>query len=164
MNNPIIVADASPLIGLAKLNQLELLSTLFSVLHVPEAVYFEVVSDQSRTDARLLQPFLDTYAQLHADIESTFTKEISPILDAGEIQALALAQDLGCGVIMDELRGRKVAQRYEIKTVGVLGVLMQGKVQGLIPEVLPFIEQLQAENYRLSARLVDSVLERMGEK
>jgi len=160
----IIVADASPLIGLAKLKQLDLLKALFSVLHVPEAVYFEVINDQSRPDARLLKPFLDTHAKLHADIESTFTIEISPVLDIGEIQALALAQDLGCGVMMDELRGRKVAQRYEIKTVGVLGILMQGKVQGLIPEILPLIEQLQADNYRLSARLVDSVLERMGEK
>ena len=161
---PIIAADASPLIGLAKLDQLGLLSELFSVLHVPEAVYLEVVNDQSRKDARSLKPFLDIHANFHIEIENTFTQEIRPILDAGEIQALALAQDLGCGVMMDELRGRKVAQRYEIKTVGVLGVLMQGKVQGLIPEVSSLIEQLQVENYRLSASLVDSVLERMGEK
>lgn len=126
-------------------------------------VEFEVVNDQSRTDARLLKPFLDSHATLHPDIESILTREIAPILDTGEIQALALAQQLGCGVMIDELRGRKVAQRYEIKTIGVLGVLMQGKLQGLIPEVLPLIEQLQIENYRLSPRLVASVLERMGE-
>ena len=66
--------------------------------------------------------------------------------------------------MLDELRGRKVAQHYEIQTVGILGVLMQGKLQGLLPDVAPLIEQLQVENYRLSVALVDSVLERMGEK
>ena len=40
MSTSIIVADASPLIGLAKLDQLALLGELFSVLHVPEAVYW----------------------------------------------------------------------------------------------------------------------------
>ena len=97
------------------------------------------------------------------DMENSFTQEISLILDAGEIQALALAKELDCGVLMDELRGRKVAQRYEIKTVGILGLLMQSKRQGLVKEVAPLIEELQAQNYRLSASLIKSVLERVEE-
>ena len=163
MTAPIIVADASPLIALAKLDQLSLLNALFSVLHVPEMVVSEVTADQSRADARVLQGFLAEYAEVHADTDDVFTQEIGRILDAGEVQALALAQSLGCGVMMDELRGRKVAQRYNIRVVGILGILMQGKQQGLIPKVGPLIECLQSENYRLSAALVASVLERTGE-
>lgn len=163
MTASIIVADASPLIALAKLDRLELLDHLFSVLHVPEMIVYEVTADQSRVDARLLRVFLSEHAEIHPDTDNDFTREIGRILDAGEIQALALAQSLGCGVMMDELRGRKVAQHYQIKTVGVLGVLMQGKQLGLIAEVRPLIEQLQVENYRLSGALVAAVLEQMGE-
>ena len=163
MTATIIVADASPLIALAKLDRLELLNSLFSTLYLPVTVHFEVTSDQARPDARLLKLFLDEHSVPHMDMENSFTQEISRILDAGEIQALALAKELNCGVLMDELRGRKVAQRYEIKTVGILGLLMQSKRQGLVNEVAPLIEELQAQNYRLSANLIKSVLEHVGE-
>ncbi len=163
MTKPIIVADASPLIALAKLEKLELLHELFSDLHVPETVLLEVTVAQSRTDARLLKSYIAANFTVHSTLENPFTQEIGRILDDGEIQALALARQLDCGVLIDELRGRKVAQRYDIKTVGVLGLLMQSKQQGLVSHITPLITQLQAENYRLSSRLIESVLERMGE-
>ena len=50
---------------------------------------------------------------------------------------------------MDKLRCRKVAQRYDIQMVGILGLLMQGKRKGLINEVSPLIEELQAQNLSL---------------
>ena len=159
----IIIADASPLIALAKLNRLDLLTALFSTLHVPDTVYSEVTIDQSRSDARVLKSFLAKHFTSHGDIECSFTKEISNILDAGEIQALALSRDLECGVLMDEMRGRKVAQHYDIQTVGILGLLMQAKRQELISEVFSLIEALQAQNYRLSSSLIKSVLELVGE-
>ena len=163
MKQSIIVADASPLIALAKLDRLDLLNSIFLSVHVPETVIIEVTVDQSRLDARLLREFLAEHSTSHVDVEDSFTQEISQILDAGEVQALALSRKLSCGVLMDELRGRKVAQRYDIKTVGVLGLLVQGKRQGLISEVLPLIEGLQRQNYRLSSSLVKSVLKLAGE-
>ena len=163
MSTSIIVADASPLIALAKLDRLDLLNALFSTLHVPDTVYTEVTVDQSRSDARLLKVFLAEYSTSHVEIENSFTQEISQVLDAGEIQALALSRELNCGVLMEELRGRKVAQRYDIQTVGILGLLMQGKRMGLINEVSPLIEELQAQNYRLSSSLIRSVLQLVGE-
>lgn len=163
MTASIIVADASPLIALAKLDKLALLNALFSTFHVPVTVYFEVTVDQTRPDARRLKPFLDEHSSPHSDIENSFTQSISKILDAGEIQALGLAKKLNCGVLMDEARGRKIAQRYDIKTVGILGLLIESKKQGLITEVAPLIEHLQAQDYRLSTSLINSVLERAGE-
>jgi len=44
-----------------------------------------------------------------------------------------------------------------------LGLLMQGKRKGLISEVSPLIEELQAQNYRLSSSLIRSVLQLVGE-
>lgn len=164
MTKLVIVADASPLIALAKLEKLALLHELFSDLHVPEAVLLEVTVAQSRTDARLLKSYIAEHFTVHPTLDNPFTQEIRRILDDGEIQALALARQLGCGVLIDELRGRKVAHRYDIKTLGVLGLLMQGKQQGLVSEIAPLIAKLQAENYRLSTRLIESVLERMGEE
>lgn len=41
----IVVADATPLIGLAKVGELELLKMLFGTIRVPGSVYDEVVTD-----------------------------------------------------------------------------------------------------------------------
>lgn len=163
MSSPIIVGDAGSLIALAKLDQLSLLSTLFSEIHVPDTVCLEVTVDAHRPDVHLLNSFLNNSVQRHADCENAFVHALDSLLDAGEIQALALAKQLQCGVLMDELRGRKVAGYHHISVVGVLGVFMQAKQQGAIPQVKPLIEQLERTNYRLSHALVKAVLERMGE-
>ncbi len=41
----IIVADATPLIGLGRINQLDLLLKLFNQIIIPQAVYDEVVTN-----------------------------------------------------------------------------------------------------------------------
>lgn len=158
MKRPIIVADAGPLIALAKLEQLELLQQIFSAIHVPETVYLEVTHQQARDDAQLLTAFIQTSAELHPVLSSDFVDELSLSLDDGEIQALALAKDLECGVLMDEARGRKIAGYYDISVVGVLGVLLQAKKLGLVESVSPLISTLQKANYRLSPALVEKVL------
>lgn len=163
MKRVIIVADASPLIALAKLNQLSLLNTLFTEVHVPETVLLEVSADHTRNDARLLVEFLNKHAHKHTDENNDFCQRLRRSLDEGEIQALSLARQLSCGVLMDELRGRKVATHYQIPVVGVLGVLIQAKQQGLIDAAAPLIDKLQQENYRLSPALIETVLKRLGE-
>lgn len=39
----IIMADSTCLIGLARINKLEILKSLFGEIHIPEAVYREIV-------------------------------------------------------------------------------------------------------------------------
>lgn len=53
----IIVADTSPLIALAKLQQLTLLNSEFSSVHVPLTVLSEATRDMQRPDARLIRDF-----------------------------------------------------------------------------------------------------------
>jgi len=163
MKANIIVADASPLIALAKLNQMDLVLQLFSAIHLPKTVYLEVTQNQFRSDAQVLKSFLDENAEIHSDLDNPFVLQTSRMLDAGETQALALAKELGCGVLMDEMRGRKVAMSHGISVIGLLGMLIQAKKQGAINSVAPLIQQLQVFDYRLSDALIHEVLKRVGE-
>lgn len=79
------------------------------------------------------------------------------------MQALVLAEALGCGVLMDEKRGRRVARYQGVPVVGVLSVLLRAKHEGHIHELTPMISRLQGSGYRLSDQLVDVVLELAGE-
>jgi predicted nucleic acid-binding protein len=120
---PIIVADTGPLIALAKLQQLDLLAKLFEKIHLPQTVYQEATRDLEREDARLIAAFVG-YCQLCPDIHNTFADNLLALLDKGETQALTLARELNCGVLIDERRGRQVAKHYQIPVVGTLGMLL----------------------------------------
>jgi predicted nucleic acid-binding protein len=79
-------------------------------------------------------------------------------LDAGEAQALSLANALGCGVLMDERRGRQAATRQGMQLFGVLGVLLQAKRIGEIEHIAPVLELIQSNGYRISKALIDETL------
>ena len=165
----IIVSDASPLIALAKLDLLELLFVSFAEVHLPQAVYAEATHDRYRQDSKLIHHFINSYNQqnqaiiVHKDQDNKALVEYRNILDEGESQALALADDLGCGLLIDERLGRKIARLHDIPVVGVMGVLLHAKSKGEIQAIRPLIEQLLENNYRLSERVIELVLQRAGE-
>lgn len=160
---PVIVADTSPLIALAKLRQLHLLNGEFSGMHVPLVVLNEAIRDLQRSDARLIRDFAAQNVIVHDDTDNEFCRKLRQILDEGEVQALNLARQLHCGVLMDELMGRRVALSYQIPVVGVLGILLKAKQSGAIPALAPLISELQEQDYRLSDALVQKVLQAAGE-
>lgn len=158
----IIVADASPLIALAKLQQLNLLVSEFSSVHLPLTVLNEATRDLNRPDARLIRDFA-AQLQIHKDADNEFCQKLRQTLDEGEIQALNLARELQCAVLMDEHMGRQVAHSYQIPVVGVLGILLKAKKSGSITALAPLIAVLQVNDYRLSAALIQKVLQAAGE-
>jgi predicted nucleic acid-binding protein len=86
-------------------------------------------------------------------------------LDRGESETLALALEVDAElVLMDEHDGRRVAQRLGLRTVGVLGVLLEAKKRGLLREVRPCLEALRHDaGFYLSNGVYRSVLELAGE-
>lgn len=67
-------------------------------------------------------------------------------LDHGEAETIALAVEYSPPfLLMDEKEGRHTAQRFGFKTVGVVGVLIEAKAHGLIPQISPLLERLRRE-------------------
>lgn len=160
---PVIVSDTGPLIALAKLGRLELLTALFSEIHIPQVVLTEATAKGEYTDAESIRAFTMAHAQVEATLENSLSRHLLSILDEGETQALILAKKLGCGVLIDEKRGRRVARKEGIPVVGVLGVLLQAKRDGHIESLKPLVLQLQGSGYRVSDSLVMAVLGLAGE-
>lgn len=159
----VIVADTGPLIALAKCGQLQLLTRVFAAVHLPRAVLAEATSDAGRPDAVAVREFVQAHAELHADRDDDFYQAVRKQLDEGEAQALSLARALGCGILIDERRGRAVASAHKLPLFGVLGVLLQAKRSGRLARVAPSVAMLLADGYRLSDALVAAVLHAAGE-
>ncbi len=160
---PVVVADTGPLIALAKLDFLSVLNTLFSSVYIPKNVLNEATRQCERSDAKLIATFASESSIPLDDVETDFVVSLRQYLDDGEIQAINHARDFHCGVLMDEKRGRKIAAQYHIPVIGVVGVLLQAKQQGLISDVKTPLKSLIKKEYRLSDKLVVEALRLAGE-
>lgn len=139
-----VVTDAGPLIVLAKLNHLHLLSALYREVIVPRAVYYEVVIEgQARgyPDARIVQSFLQSQ-NWEPKVPSTIPLELKRDirLGPGEREALSLAQENRAIVLMDEVYARSIAESMGLTTVGSIGVLVEAYRKGVLPSLT--LEQL----------------------
>ncbi|MCB9351750.1 MAG: DUF3368 domain-containing protein [Lewinellaceae bacterium] len=86
-------------------------------------------------------------------------------LDLGEAESIALAvEEKAKYLIIDEYKGRAIADAYGVKIVGILGVLIQAKQQGVISSVKPNIEKLIEIGFRLDKKLIAKVLRSLGEE
>jgi predicted nucleic acid-binding protein len=160
---PVVVSDAGPLTALAGCGQLELLTAVFEGLHVPKAVLDETTADRSRPGAADIAVFVQAHARVHPARDDDIYAAAASYLDEGEAQALSLAHALGCGVLIDERRGRQAALRQGVPLFGVLGVLLQARRIGKLDRIAPTLERMQANGYRVSQALVDSALRLAGE-
>jgi predicted nucleic acid-binding protein len=164
MTSPVVVSDAGPLIALAGCGQLELLIAVFDALHVPQAVLDETTVDHSRLGAADIAVFVHAHAQIHpCRTDAIYAAAISH-LDEGEAQALSLTHALGCGVLMDERRGRLAAMRQGIPLFGVLGVLLQAKRIGRLDAIGPSLVRMQSNGYRISEALAEAALKLANEE
>jgi uncharacterized protein len=167
----VVVADAGPLIALARLHLLSVLSSLYKTVVVPSVVWQEVTgSGQFEETPALLQAHQSGWLKVESS-ESAAALDPSSALwmvDAGERAALELAlarQSLGGEslLIVDDAAARACARRLKLSFVGTLGVLLRAKQRGLILEVVPQAQKLQSSGYFLSDALIEAVAERSGE-
>lgn len=156
------VADTSPLILLAKVNWLTLLSELYGEVLIPPAVVTEL-----RVKSDAISPELDRFiksARVQAPETAIQVRALSADLGMGEAEAIALASEIPeTLLIMDDAEGRCVAQRLGLRVTGLLGVLIEAKLRRIVPAVTPLLDQLVAEGLWLSEAMRRRVLDAVGE-
>ncbi len=150
----IIIADAGLLIALAKVNQLELLATLFSRITMTEAVADECLGQRSADSLRIQQALDAGWVQCVPNPECK--QKLSRSLGLGEQSSIELAlqspqQSL---LILDDGLARKQALRKQLNIVGTAGLLFMAQRKGLIKDAETVLVQLNQTGYRISADVV----------
>lgn len=160
----IIVSDTSPIINLAMIGKLELLQLLFETVLIPEAVFHEITVKGAGQPGALEVQSLPWF-QVRTAINRPLVTALASELDPGEAEAIALAVELDADVILlDERRGRRVAARFDLRYLGLFGILLEAKRRGLITEVKTAVEDLIVRaGFWVDEALFRRVLELAGE-
>ncbi len=161
----IVVSNTTPLIGLAVIGQFDLLHQLFAEIHIPQAVYDEVVVAGRELEEAKREvsnaPWIQTVAvqdQLAVDV-------LLDELDRGEAETIVLGRELAADwVLMDEKKGRRKLTQLGIQKVGTIGILLKGKQEGMIQTLRPSLEMLREKGFSVSQPVIDAVLQQANEK
>ena len=159
----IVIADASPLIALARVGGLSWLQQLFTEAMVTEVVLAEVLTGRypdTETPIRqaLAAGWLQTVAIATTDPEL-------PDLDEGEASSirLALSRNGPALLLIDERSGRAVAQELGLRVAGTAAVIGLARQRGLIPSARQLFAPLHASDFRIAPAVIQAVLDRCGD-
>ena len=150
----IVVADASPLIALARIGRLELLHAVFGTLLLPEAVWRELVEPGlDKVGAGELSHSI--WIERRAVADAGLVALLRHDLGAGEAEAIVLAREV-CAelVLLDERMGRAAAKRLGLRVTGLVGVLIEARERGLLDDAEVVVNDLhQKAGFWLSDEL-----------
>lgn len=155
----IVVADTSVLLNLALVGELRLLQSLFGTVIIPLAVQAEF-ERLAATNGRFAGLALPDWVQMKSLQQTNLPDEALKTLDPGESAAISLALELHAdAVLMDESEGRAIAVAHGLRTIGIVGILIQARHAGYLAAIRPVIDDLRIiARFRLSDSLVRQAL------
>ena len=156
------VVNASPLILLGKVEQIQLLGALAGEIAVPRAVIREV---SAKPDGeRTVQTLTALESAIIVDDEVPPANILSWDLGSGETQVISHAvMHSADRVVIDDLEARRCAKAMGIAIIGTLGIVGRAKVSGLIDQAEPVIRRLRETGLYASEDLVQRLLREVGE-
>ena len=156
-----VVANAGPLIALARISRADLLPALYDEVIVPPMVYREITTAQDLPGAGMFARA--AWLRVEPIADPGAVQRLQSRLDRGESEAIVLARRLQATLLMDERRGRAVAISLGVNVTGTVGILHIAKQRGQIGQVTPLLDALRAAGVRVSQPLYEAARRMAGE-
>lgn len=155
----VAVSNSTPLIAQSKIGKLGLLQDYFGQICIPKAVYDEVV-----VNGGILYGAEEVKEADWINVENIgnalAVESLSMYLDAGESEAIVLAKEKDCLLIIDDGDGRKAARNMNLTITGTVGILLKAGMDGKT-DLRDSLDELNACGFRLSEKVRDFVLSKM---
>lgn len=151
------VVNASPLITLAKVGRLDLLSSRGQQLVIPSQVADEVLAGPDQDPARLALEggFGAPFHSIAIDPDV-----LGWSLGTGESAVLSAARSMRALAILDDHDARIAAGSLGIRLTGTLGIVVQGAREGHVASAGRLVRELRAAGLHLDDRAVAGALAR----
>ncbi len=147
----LIVSDSTCLIGLHRIGRTNVLTGLFTTIHIPFAVHNEV-------------GFLQPWMKVEGVQDLLLLAALETQLDRGEAEAIALAAERKADLlILDEKKGRRIAREMGLRISGTIGLLVRARREGIIPACRPLLDALEDAHFHISPALRAEALRLAGE-
>jgi predicted nucleic acid-binding protein len=161
-----LVSDTGPLIGLAKIDCLFILKEIFSEVLIPPIVHRELLGKVGIESARIDRALADFIHVIDLKPLDPVVNEALVDLDEGERQAIGLASTFSGNALLliDDRAGRIAAEKLNIPTTGLIGVLLFAKEKGIIKNIGSLIDELRNHGYWISDRIGEIAKSLAGEK
>ena len=144
--------DSTCLIGLERIQQLDLLPKLFTHVYAPSVVLAELGHSVEWLIVREVS-------------NDSLLRALSTQLGAGESAVIALATEIQNAVaILDDKKARRVAREMGLRMMGTVGLLVKAKREGVFSQLTPLLQDLDRVGFRLSAELHREALRLAGEE
>ena len=158
-----VICDAAVLIGLAKIGRLDLLRKLYGNIYIPWGVYEEVVL-RGRERPGVEEIDRAKWIKKIKIKDKASVNLLVSELGQGESEVLVLSKELKADLlILDGGRARIAAISAGFRIVGLAGLLLLAKQRNMIQSVKPLFDELMDKNFRLSEKIIQSILEKAGE-
>lgn len=147
-----VVSNTGPIIGLAKIDRLGILKSMFQSIFIPQKVHKELMGkfgEEGKAIEQALKDFIQVGESAFVDAH---VLEAVKGLDEGEQEAISLAYSLGPKtlLVLDDKRGRTSAKRLNLVLSGSAGILILAKENGLIGSVRDLLVEMREKGYWLS--------------
>lgn len=167
----LVLTDASPLIGLSRVDGINWLHALFGAVWMPPEVRAEVLTGQGLPgEAAIAQAELAGWLR---STEPAPSEPGLPDLDEGEAACIRLAlahttqHAPGAApalLLMDERAGRQIALEHGLQVAGTAAVIGMARSRGLIDSAREVFSRLHASDVRIAPDVISTVLRRVGER
>lgn len=143
-----VAVNASPIIGLAKIRKLYLLSRLYGEVIIPPAVYEDVVvRGAGRVGARALNNAVQA-GWIRIVAPSDPMQVPLPLRGTGEGEVVALVLcGQACMAIVDDRKARQICDLLGVRYLSTGMVLKDAASQGLIRNLRTTLHRLQARGF-----------------
>jgi predicted nucleic acid-binding protein len=152
----LVISDTSPLNYLVLIDAVHVLPAMYGRILIPSAVAAELAAEGAPSKTRLWFAQRPEWLEIHP----VFPPQSYPDLDAGEAEAINLANTLHADLILiDERRATSVARNQEhLTTIGTLGVLLDAAMSGLLNLPSSLATLKRDTTFRAPASLYDQIL------
>ena len=161
-----VVSNTSPIWNLASIQQLDLLRRQCADVLIPPDVLDELQLESGLPETLQIQRALDAQ-WIHVEpLKTAHLKQSLMLeLDRGEAAAIALALERNIPrVIIDEADGRAAAKALGLHPMGILGILLRAKHEGVLPSVNEEMQKLRHDaGFFIAESLFQRILVEAGE-
>ena len=145
-----VIADTSCLILLNRIKELNLLQKLFGELYITQKV-----ADEYRQT-------IPDYIKIANPKNKKLVARLADKVDMGEATSIALAKEWKNSIlIIDDLKGRKIAGEMNITFTGTIGIILLAKENNIISSLTPIFTKIKKTDFRVPQSLLDTLSKKL---